>query len=193
MSKQLTQRFETALLFAFQLHKDQYRKQSEILYFSHLLAVTAIVLENGGTENQAIAALLHDAVEDQGGYETLEKIADLFGEEVADIVDGCTDSYTDPKPDWEKRKSDYILKLKKSPEATKLVSLADKVHNARAILSDLKSMEKDVWGKFTGGKSGTLWYYRSLVEIFRDSSFRSLFSELQELVAEITAIADTRE
>lgn len=193
MSKQLTQRFETALLFAFQLHKDQYRKQSEILYFSHLLAVTAIVLENGGTENQAIAALLHDAVEDQGGYETLEKIADLFGEEVADIVDGCTDSYTDPKPDWEKRKSDYILKLKKSPEATKLVSLADKVHNARAILSDLKSMEKDVWGKFTGGKSGTLWYYRSLVEIFRDSSFRSLFTELQELVAEITAITETRE
>ena len=155
--------------------------------------MTAIVLENGGTENQAIAALLHDAVEDQGGYETLEKIADLFGEEVADIVDGCTDSYTDPKPEWKKRKSVYILKLEKSPEATKLVSLADKVHNGRTILRDLKSMEEDVWGKFTGGKSGTLWYYQSLVDIFHDVSFKSLLTELQELVAEITAIADTRE
>ena len=102
MSNRLTHRFENALIYAFQLHKDQYRKKSRIPYYSHLLAVTAIVLENGGTENQAIAALLHDAVEDQGGRDTLNKITDLFGKDVAKIVDGCTDSYSDPKPAWGK-------------------------------------------------------------------------------------------
>ena len=193
MSKHLTQRFEAALRYAFELHKGQYRKQSQIPYVSHLLAVTAIVLENGGTENQAIAALLHDAVEDQGGYETLKKITERFGDEVAEIVEGCSDSFTVPKPDWEKRKSDYLLKLKESPDSTILVSLADKVHNARSILSDLKSTEKDVWGKFNGGKSGTLWYYQSLVEIFQNSSFSSLSVELQDLVAEIATLAQIRE
>ena len=193
MSKQLTLRFETALKYAFQLHKDQHRKQSQIPYVSHLLAVTAIVLENGGTENQAIAALLHDAVEDQGGYDTLKEITERFGKEVAEIVEGCSDSFTDPKPDWKKRKSEYLIKIKESPDSTMLVSLADKVHNARSILKDLKSSQKDVWGKFKGGKDGTLWYYQSLVEIFRNSSFSSLSAELQDLVAEIAALAEIRE
>ena len=189
MKKKLSDRFGKALEFAFNLHRNQYRKGSMIPYISHLLGVTAIVLEQGGNENQAIAALLHDAVEDQGGHKTLIKIKDLFGPEVAEIVEGCTDSFIIPKPEWKQRKTAYLEKLKRSPDETILVSLADKVHNARSILNDIVNSEDDVWEKFNGGKKGTLWYYQSLVEIFQTSPYRILTTELQELVDEIADLA----
>ena len=190
MNSPLTSRFETALGFAFQLHKNQYRKGSHIPYISHLLAVTAIVIENGGSENQAIAALLHDAVEDQGGYDTLQEIKEQFGSEVAEIVEGCTDAFTDPKPEWEGRKTAYLKRLKQSPDTILLVSLADKVHNARSIFRDLKSKEEDVWKKFNGGKEGTLWYYQSLVEIFNTSPYPYLTSELSLVVKKIVKLSE---
>jgi (p)ppGpp synthase/HD superfamily hydrolase len=177
MRNLLTSRSETALDFAFQLHKNQYRKGSNIPYISHLLAVTAIVIENGGSENEAIAALLHDAVEDQGGYDTLHKIHELFGSEVAEIVEGCTDAFTDPKPEWEGRKKAYLKKLKQSSDSILLVSLADKIHNARSLLRDLQSKEEDIWIIFNGGKEGTLWYYQSLVKIFNTSPYSYLATE----------------
>jgi len=190
MSSPLTSRFETALGFAFQLHKNQYRKGSNIPYISHLLAVTAIVIENGGSENQAIAALLHDAVEDQGGYDTLHKIEDLFGSEVAEIVEGCTDAFTDPKPEWKGRKMAFLKKLKQSPDSILLVSLADKVHNAHSLLRDLQLKEKNVWEKFKGGKEGTLWYYQSLVEILNTSSYPYLTSEFSHVVIKIVQLSE---
>ena len=190
MRNPLTSRFETALDFAFQLHKNQYRKGSNIPYISHLLAVTAIVIENGGSENQAIAALLHDAVEDQGGYATLQKIKEMFGSEVAEIVEGCTDAFIDPKPEWEGRKKAYLEKLKQSSDSILLVSLADKVHNARSLLHDLQSEEKNVWKKFNGGKEGTLWYYQSLVEILNSSPYLYLTSELSQVVKKIVKLSE---
>lgn len=193
MTNLLTHRFESALSFAFRLHQNQYRKQSEIPYISHLLAVTAIVLENGGTEDEAIAALLHDAVEDQGGYETLNEIEEQYGSDVAEIVEGCSDSFTDPKPAWEERKSIYLIKIKGSSDAIQLVSLADKVHNARSILRDIQTGEIGIWDKFNGGKDGTLWYYQSLVEVFKDSRFRDLFVEFHQLVNTIVELSEEGE
>ena len=190
MAIPLTDRFEDALVFAFQLHKNQYRKQSKIPYISHLLAVTAIVLENGGSENQAIAALLHDAVEDQGGYDTLHQIKSRFGEEVELIVEGCTDAYVDPKPDWKERKSAYLEKIKQAEESVLLVSLADKVHNARSILKDLQSNEINIWDKFNGGKEGTLWYYKSLLEIFESCPYQDLLADLRRTIEKIIKLAD---
>jgi (p)ppGpp synthase/HD superfamily hydrolase len=193
MTKPLTERFGEALKFAFELHQDQYRKGSQTPYISHLLCVTAIVLEHGGSEDQAIAALLHDAVEDQGGYETLAEIKEHFGSEVAEIVEDCTDAYTTPKPRWRERKTDYLEKLKGASEKTILVSLADKIHNARSIKNDLEIFGEDVWNKFNGGKEGTLWYYQSLVDIFLSSPYPTLTAELKDLVSEITILAKARD
>ena len=190
MTNLLTHRFESALSFAFRLHQNQYRKQSKVPYISHLLAVTAIVLENGGTEDEAIAALLHDAVEDQGGYETLNKIEEQYGSDVAEIVEGCSDSFTDPKPAWEERKSAYLIKIKGSSAAIQLVSLADKVHNARSILKDIQTGEIEIWDKFNGGKDGTLWYYQALEEVFKDSRFTDLSLEFHQLVNNIVELSE---
>ncbi len=193
MLEPLSDRFQSALEMAFQLHRTQTRKQSQIPYFAHLMSVTALVLENGGSENQAIAALLHDAVEDQGGKPTLEKIKDKFGAEVADIVDGCTDAYTNPKPPWKERKIAYLEKLKSKPDTILLVSLADKVHNARTILRDLHLEGDNVWNKFNGGKSGTLWYYQSLANFFDTAPFPTLKKELRQLIEEIIILANLME
>ena len=190
MTNSLTARFEEALVFAFQLHKNQYRKQSRIPYISHLLAVTAIVLESGGSENQAIAALLHDAVEDQGGFDTLQEIKSRFGEEVGIIVEGCTDAYISPKPDWKERKTAYLEMIKQAEDTVLLVSLADKIHNARSILRDLQSNEINIWDKFNGGKEGTLWYYQSLAEIFEGCPYQDLVAELRRIIEKIVMLID---
>jgi (p)ppGpp synthase/HD superfamily hydrolase len=185
----LTERFQQALNYAYELHKDQYRKGSEIPYLTHLMTVASLVLENGGDEDQAIAALLHDAVEDQGGLPTLNKIRENFGDYVADLVDGCTDAYTHPKPPWEERKTAYINKLKSAEDAILLISLADKVHNARTILLELQSGNLDIWKIFKGGKEGTINYYRRLAEVFDQSPFTRLKNELRILVNEISNLA----
>jgi (p)ppGpp synthase/HD superfamily hydrolase len=195
MSKEglLSERFLEAFTMAYRLHNQQTRKGSNTPYVSHLMAVSALVLENGGNENQAIAALLHDAVEDQGGWDTLREIKDKFGDEVADLVDGCTDAYTHPKPPWKERKVSYLEKLRTAPDSVVLISLSDKVHNARSILHDLQRVGDSVWEKFSGGKTGTLWYYQSLANIFDSAPYPVLKQELRYLVEEIITLANLQD
>jgi (p)ppGpp synthase/HD superfamily hydrolase len=179
-------RFDEALVYAHQLHASQTRKGTTIPYVGHLLAVTAIVIENGGTEDEVIAALLHDAVEDAGGADTREEIRRRFGEKVAVIVDGLTDTDQTPKPPWRKRKEDYIAHLSHAAPSVLLVSLADKIHNAQSILRDVQNEGQNVWKRFTGGRDGSLWYYRSLVEAFRArGQFAALVAELDRIVTEL--------
>jgi len=188
-TQKLSARFEEALVFATRLHAHQLRKGSQTPYVAHLLAVASIVLENGGTEDETIAALLHDAVEDQGGAKTREEIRHRFGDNVAAIVDGCTDSDRLFKPPWRKRKEDYIAHLPQASAAVRLVSQADKLHNARSILSDYRLSGESTWDRFKGGKEGTLWYYRSLVETFRRIETTPLVEELDRVVTEIERLA----
>ena len=190
MAVMLTNRFQDALVFAAQLHANQNRKGSTTPYIAHLLSVTALVLEAGGDEDQAIAALLHDAVEDQGGMQTLEVIRSRYGERVARIVDGCTDAYQTPKPPWKERKEEYIQHLHSVPAEVRLVSLADKLHNARAILADLRSQGAQTWDKFNGGKQGTLWYYRTLVDVFDATGADAMTAELKRVVDGISCLAE---
>ncbi len=189
-SPKLTSRFEEALVFTAQTHARQTRKKSEVPYVAHLLSVTALVIEAGGSEDAAIAALLHDAVEDQGGLEMLAEIRRRFGEQVAEIVDSCTDAYHDPKPAWKKRKENYIAHLGQATPEARLVSLADKVHNSRSILRDLQQSGDTIWKKFRGGKDGTLWYYRALLDAFQASeNNRALMHEFERVVTEIENLA----
>ncbi len=183
------ERFEKALLYAARLHRDQERKGTDTPYVTHLLAVTAIVGENGGTEDEVIAALLHDGPEDQGGKERLKDIRARFGDEVAKIVDGCTDTYEEPKPAWRPRKETYVARLASAPASVRLVSSADKLHNARTILADLRAVGEGLWARFTGGKEGTLWYYRALVEAYAEAGSNHVIEELDRVVREIEALA----
>lgn len=162
-----TDRFDDALAYASRIHRAQIRKGSEIPYVSHLLGVAALAIEAGADEDQAIAALLHDAAEDQGGSERLEDIRQRFGDRVAGIVSDCTDSWTNPKPDWGPRKEAYLASLGDKSEDSLLVSLADKMHNAGAINADLAAHGPSVWDRFTGGREGSLWYYGALAETFQ--------------------------
>lgn len=184
-TSKLSHRFEQALVYAHKLHRKQTRKGGNIPYISHLLSVAALVLENGGDEDEAIAALLHDAVEDQGGKATREVILNMFGERVTEIVDGCTDADTIPKPPWRERKEQYIARLRHASSSARRVALADKLHNARSILRDLSRDGEATWDKFKGGKSGTLWYYRTVLEVFLESDPDSwLVQELNRVVGE---------
>ena len=183
------EKFEEALLYAARLHRDQTRKGTDIPYITHLLAVAAIVGENGGTEDEVVAALLHDAPEDQGGEERLEDIRTRFGDAVAETVAGCTDTYEEPKPAWRQRKEAYVKRMASAPVSVRLVSAADKLHNARSILADLHSLGDDLWDRFTGGKEGTLWYYRTLVEAYAAAGVNPVVEELDRVVREIEALA----
>ena len=187
--KKLSARFEEALVYAARLHAGQNRKGSDIPYISHLLGVVAIVLEDGGEEEEAIAALLHDAVEDQGGKETRDEIRQRFGESVATIVDGCTDADTLPKPPWRERKARYITNMLDASPEVRRVSLADKLHNSRTILADLHRHGNAVWDRFTGGKDGTLWYYKGLIRSYREGGDSFLLEELERVVAELERLA----
>lgn len=183
-------RFAEALTLAFDLHAKQERKGSGVPYIAHLLAVTALVLENGGDEDQAIGALLHDAVEDQGGYQTLDLIQNRFGPRVAEIVRECSDAFSLPKPPWRVRKQAYLAHLEHANQDVLLVSLADKVHNARSILEDLRRDGELVWERFTGGKQGTLWYYRQLSSVFRGRAHPQLLLEYERALAEIEYLVE---
>lgn len=187
---ELTPRFVEALQYMVDLHQAQRRKGSDVPYVAHLLSVAALVLENGGDEDQAIAALLHDAPEDQGGLDTLAEIRRRFGECVASIVDGLTDTYLTPKPPWRRRKEEYITHLRTAPPEVRLVSLADKLHNARSILADLQTQGDSVWERFNGGKDGSLWYYRALLEVFQESAPSPMTQELKRVVAELERLAE---
>jgi GTP pyrophosphokinase len=181
----LSERFERALLYAAQLHASQLRKGSRVPYVAHLLGVAAIALEHGANEDEAIAALLHDAVEDQGGQKTLNVIRREFGPIVADIVAACSDTDVTPKPPWRPRKEAYLAHLRRAPASVRLVSAADKVHNARSTVADLRAHGKRTWSRFHAGPAEQLWYYRSLVTIFRRRGPKPLADELDRVVLEM--------
>ena len=187
------EKFEDALTYAARLHRDQRRKGSDVPYVTHLLAVASIVGENGGTEDEVVAALLHDAPEDRGGKKRLEDIRARFGNAVAEIVDGCTDTYEDPKPDWRPRKEAYVARVTTAKAPVRLVSAADKLHNARSILADLRSLGDELWDRFTGGKEGTLWYYRALVGAYAEAGKNTVVEELDLVVREIETLAERME
>jgi len=188
-SRILSSRFEEALIYATQLHAHQTRKRSNTPYIAHLLSVAALVLESGGSEDEAIAALLHDAVEDQGGKRILKEIQQRFGDTVADIVESCTDAYTIPKPPWRGRKEAYVAHIPEASPEARRVSLADKLHNARSILRDLRLDGEGTWEKFSGGKEGTLWYYRSLLDTFKNHTTNFMVDELDRVVNQIEHLA----
>ncbi|MGH3089913.1 MAG: HD domain-containing protein [Rubrobacteraceae bacterium] len=183
-----TERFEEALAHAARLHRKQTRKGSETPYINHLLAVAAIVGENGGTEDEVIAALLHDAIEDTG--ETKESLADRFGADVTEIVEGCSDADAIPKPPWRARKETYIAHVKSASPSVRFVSSADKLHNARAILADYRVAGEELWDRFRGGREGTLWYYRTLVEAYKNAGSTPIIEELDRVVTEIEHLAN---
>lgn len=184
---QLTQRFSDALAFAELRHRDHRRKGTEIPYVSHLLAVAGIVLEFGGTEDAAIAALLHDAVEDKKA--TADEIERMFGAPVVRIVLECSDTDRFPKPPWRQRKESYIDHLRVASAPALLVSAADKLHNARAILADYRQIGEGLWSRFDKD-ADSLWYYRALVAAFRQTTApAALIDELDRVVSQIETLA----
>jgi (p)ppGpp synthase/HD superfamily hydrolase len=185
----LTQRFASGLTYAIEVQSDQTRKGTEIPYISHLLGVAAIALEHGATEDEAIAALLHDAPEDAGGAPILDEIRKRFGPAVSDIVAGCSDTFETPKPPWRQRKEAYIAHLEGASPSVLLVSAADKLHNVRSITSDYREIGEALWARFNGGRDGTLWYYRMLADSFLMLSRNRLASELDLAVRELERLA----
>jgi (p)ppGpp synthase/HD superfamily hydrolase len=179
-------KLQEAVALALSLHQDQMRKGGgDIPYVTHLFAVASLVGENGGTEDEVIAALLHDGPEDQGGEATLRQVRERFGDAVADIVSGCTDTLEDPKPPWRPRKQAFIDQMESQSESVHRVSCADKLHNARCTLSDLREEGSGVWERFSGKRDETLWYYKSLIEVY-DRHFDSpLVRALAEVVHDL--------
>jgi len=184
----LSERFTNALVFATELHANQTRKGGGVPYIAHLMGVASIALEYGANEDEAIAALLHDAIEDQGGAATREEIRRRFGDTVTEIVDGCTDADTTPKPPWRQRKEAYIARLPKESASVHLVSAADKLHNARSVLADYRLIGDAVWERFQGGKTGTLWYYRAVLEGLAATGSTPLVDELERVVSELEGL-----
>jgi len=178
-------RLQRAFRYAAEKHAGQTRKQSAVPYLSHLMAVASLVLEAGGDEDMAIAALLHDVVEDCGGMPRLREVRKQFGPQVAKIVEGCTDSFGDPKPEWIERKKGYLCEVKGADAETRLVSAADKLHNVRTILADYRQDGESIWKRFSGKKEGTLWYYRALSDEYQRRNANRITRELEIAVAEL--------
>jgi (p)ppGpp synthase/HD superfamily hydrolase len=186
MINPLSTRFEEALVYATRLHAAQSRKGTNIPYVSHLLAVASLVLEAGGTEDEAIAALLHDGPEDQGGLKTLKEIRDRFGVPVGKIVVACSDTFeTERKPEWKGRKQAYLDHLHAAPPSVRLVSCADKLHNARAILADYRRHGEALWSRFNAGRDDILWYYGQLARFFGEHGPDQLAGELSLVVEQL--------
>ncbi len=181
--------FLRAFVFAAEKHKGQTRKASSIPYIAHLMGVASLVLEAGGDEDLAIAALLHDVVEDCGGVPMLREVRRRFGARVAKVVDGCTDAYTDPKPPWRERKERYIARLRNEDKETRLVSAADKLNNVRSIVSDYRAVGESIWSRFNGGREGTLWYYRTLRDEFLRDRPNRITRDLALAVRELECMA----
>lgn len=191
----LSKQFSQALHFTNSMHGGQLRKGTQIPYMAHLLAVTALVLDHGGTETEAIGALLHDVIEDRGSAWKLgpagmrNEIRKRFGEQVLQIVEECTDTDQEPKPPWRERKEAYIAHLAEVSPSGLLVSLADKVQNAGSILENYQQIGDEIFLRFNGGKSGTLWYYQALLAAFesRPESNPALLAKLKATLANFPA------
>ena len=182
-SPRLTPKFTEAVAYAAEKHATQTRKGSGIPYLGHLLSVAGYVIEADGTETEAIAALLHDAAEDQGGEETLAEIREKFGADVASIVAECSDTFETPKPPWRERKENYVRHLSEASDSALLVSLADKLHNAHAILRDFRAHGDELWQRFSvKDPQQHLWYYRSLLQVYAQRIDNWMVDELREVI-----------
>jgi (p)ppGpp synthase/HD superfamily hydrolase len=188
----LGSRFIRAFQFAAEKHAEQTRKASTIPYLAHLMGVASLVLEAGGDEDLAIAALLHDVVEDCGGAPMLGEVRRQFGARVAEVVDGCTDADAYPKPPWRERKEKYLRHLETADADTRLVSAADKLNNVRSILADYRELGESLWSRFNGGREGTLWYYRALLEEFLEGKPNRVIRELGLAVQELESLTKGR-
>jgi (p)ppGpp synthase/HD superfamily hydrolase len=189
----LTLRFSQALVYAADAHKDQTRKGTNVPYVAHVLAVSALALENGATEDEAIAALLHDTAEDCGGEARLHDVRERFGATVADIVWGCSDTMETPKPPWRVRKEAYLHRLDAESPSVLLVSACDKLHNVRSLLVSVRNDGEAAWARFKGGKDGTLWYYRAaLATLKRLGVSPRLAHELEISLEELHRAVDSK-
>ena len=184
----MTDRFSDALVYTTSLHRGQRRKGNGCPFIAHLLGVASLVIEAGGTEDECIAALLHDAVEDQGGAPTADEIRRRFGARVADIVEGCTEK---PKWGWTwiERKRSAILHAASADASTLLVMSADKLHNARSLSAEYRKSGDRIWERFNGGREGTLWYYRAMTDSIASAGGSALLVELQRAVRELEELA----
>jgi (p)ppGpp synthase/HD superfamily hydrolase len=181
----LTRRFDDAFSYAHEVHGSQTRKGSGTPYVAHLMGVSSIVIDDGGSEDEAIAALLHDAPEDHGGRTRLEEIRTRFGNDIARIVEDCTDSWSTPKEPWAERKAHYVELARTLSGSSLRVSAADKVHNAYAILRDLRNYGEKVWERFNATPDDVLAYYQSLVRSYRQAGGGHLVDELDRIVRAI--------
>ncbi len=184
----LTQRFSEALSWAATLHQSQRRKANGTPYVAHLLAVAALVLEHGGNEDEAIAALLHDAIEDQGGHATRQQIAERFGSGVAAIVEGATETDLQPKPAWRERKEAHLAHLAHAGRSVQLVVAADKLHNVGSMITDYGRLGASLWSHFRGGKAGTLWYFRAIAAALPRAP-AELVAQLNAAIAQLERLA----
>jgi (p)ppGpp synthase/HD superfamily hydrolase len=191
----LGKRFQEAFVFAMDLHRTQKRKATEIPYAGHLIGVCATVIDAGGTEDEAIAALLHDGPEDQGGLATLALIRERFGDRVAEIVAHLSDTFEDPKPPWRARKEAYLNELRACSDASVyLVSAADKLHNLRTMLDDYREIGEALWGRFSApfGRVDILWYHDALLAVYEagrpDVRMRRILRNLHATIDAIRAL-----
>jgi (p)ppGpp synthase/HD superfamily hydrolase len=182
----LGRRFADAMAYAWEVHCDQLRKGTTVPYLAHLLGVASLVLGDGGDQDEAIGALLHDAAEDQGGRARLADIERRFGARVALIVEACSDSMDEPRPPWRGRKDSFLRVLLEAPPEVVRVALADKLYNCRTIVADVGAGGAAVWGRFKAGPREQLWYYTQLLAIFRQ---RSASLMVGQLAFEIEALA----
>jgi (p)ppGpp synthase/HD superfamily hydrolase len=191
LKRPLTTRFTDALALAANIHRGQARKGTQVPYMAHILGVAAIALEHGANEEEAIAAILHDGIEDApkrlGASGVRGAIEERFGAEVLKIVEGRTDSDAQPKPPWNRRKEQYVRRIAQEDASTLLVSASDKLHNARAILSDFRIDGIRVFDRFDkeAGMGGTIGYYRGLVIAFRAQNKRLEDPRLPRLLNEL--------
>ncbi len=188
----LTSRFDDAFEFASKIHREDTKKNTEVPYIAHLLEVSSLVLSYGGNEDEAIAALLHDSVEDHSDVVKFETIGKRFGGRVAAIVESCSDTSVFPKPPWCERKKKYIAHVRHANESVVTVSAADKLANARAILKDYRQVGEELWQRFNADKAHQLWYYRevtaALTEAAGEGRARPLVEELQRAAAELQSV-----
>src|SRR3981081_1427500 len=181
-------RLQRAFSYAAEKHAGQTRKQTAVPYLSHLMAVASLVLEAGGDEDMAMAALLHDVVEDCGGMPRLREVRKQFGSRGGKIVEGCTDSFVEPKPEWLERKKNYLREVKHADVETRLVSATDKLHNVRTILTDYRQQGESIWTRFSGERDGSLWYDRALSDEYQQRSPNRITRELEIAVAELEQV-----
>lgn len=186
----LSSRFRRALLYASRIHGSKLRKKTKIPDIGHVLGVTATALEYGANETEAIAALLHDAVEDAGGEKRLRDIRKRFGKGVAMIVEGCTDSLEERKPPWLERKKRYVVHVRRASQPTKLVSAADKLQNVRSLARCYRTEGERIWERYDSGKPGALWYYRALIKAFTGKRIAPLVRDLNLALTELERLTN---